>query len=421
MRLAQHAIYRALRPRWLVALALLAVTATAGAQVATGAYQGPLVPDPRLHAIEAEPVWRDRHDGPSAVVTETAVVYLREGRLVATEFASGWQQWSYGSGLTGPFRRFADMVVVADEGRVTALDATDGSERWSATVADRPVRFLAESGSRLIAGSGVGAYQALELATGRPSHAFNVPSVSELAYSDQELVIFRSHHGEPGVAWFHAHSATSGAELWRGRGWRSLLAVAEGRVYFLNLPAAGSGARFSVSVVDAQRGTRLDHWQYEFGEQRAEWHASTDNAVRLTPDALFATDPAGQQVYVFPHGGAALPTASYGVPGATFLTGPHLGLLFFEGVDHTLEAVALADGSTVNYLFAGARISRLDLNGTRAYVGRTDGTLLAVDLTNARLRYLVHTDGLGFGPTLAAGEYVVVQGATELLALEDLE
>lgn len=405
----------------MVALALLAFVAAAGAQVATAAYQGPVVPDPRLFAIEAEPLWRDRHDGPSAVVTETAVVYLREGRLVATEFASGWQQWSYGSGLTGPLRQFADMVVVAEEGRVTALNAADGTERWSATVADLPVRVLAASGPTLIAGSGVGGYQALHLATGRQSHSFNVPSGSELVYSDEEIVIFRVHQGEPGVAWFHAHAATTGAELWRGRGWRSLLSVAEGRAYFLNLPGADSGARFSVTVVDAQLGTRLEHWQYEFGAELAAWHVSTATAVILTPDALYATDPAGQRVYGFPHGGAAAPTASYGVPSATFLTGPHLGLLFFEGADHTLEAVALADGRTVHYLFAGARISRLDLNGTRAYVGRTDGTLLAVDLTTARLRYLVTTHGLGFGPTLTAGEYVVVQGATEVLALEDLK
>ena len=99
MRSVRHVTPRALRPRWVVALALLAFVAAAGAQVATAAYQGPVVPDPRLFAIEAEPLWRDRHDGPSAVVTETAVVYLREGRLVATEFASGWQQWSYGSGI----------------------------------------------------------------------------------------------------------------------------------------------------------------------------------------------------------------------------------------------------------------------------------------------------------------------------------
>src|SRR5690554_6922846 len=77
-------------------------TQAPGQQIQATSYQGPLRPDPHLYAVEAAPAWRDRLDSPTALVTGTAVVYLRNGRLVATELSSGWQQWAYGSGLTGP-------------------------------------------------------------------------------------------------------------------------------------------------------------------------------------------------------------------------------------------------------------------------------------------------------------------------------
>lgn len=406
------------------ALLALTFTFTASAQLPTDSYQGPLLPDPSLLARRAEPVWRDRLDSPTAVVTESAVVYLRDGRLVATELASGWQQWSYGSGLTGPLLQAEDLVILADGGRVTALDAADGTQRWSTQVTELPVRFLETTGTVLVAGSGAGGYLVLDLRTGAPSHTFDVPGVARLVQLGPEVAIFSADYGEPNVRWYHAYSTSTGEELWRGRGWLRLLGVMDGRAYLLNQPAPGStaaDARFSVSVVDATRGTRSEHWQYEFGELLDAWHLSADTSLRLTGEALYVTDPRGGRVFSFPHGGAGEPTATYAAASGAYRAGPYLNLLFFEGEDHNLLAAALDGGRIIEYLFPGTLISRLDLVGTRAYVGRADGTHVAVDLTNARVRHLLRTNGTGFGPTLTAGGYVVVQGSAEVLVLEAVE
>lgn len=406
-------------------LVLLALAFTASAQPPTDSYQGPLRPDPNLFALTAEPVWRDRLDSPTAVVTESAVVYLRDGRLVATELASGWQQWSYGSGLTGPLLQAADLLIIAEGGRVTALDAEDGTQRWSTQVTDLPVRYMETTGAALIVGSGSGGYHVLDLRTGAPSHAFDVPGTARLVHVGDAVVIFSADYGEPNVRWYHAYSTSTGAELWRGRGWLRLLKVADDRAYLLNQPApdntAAPDARFSVSVVDATRGVRVEHWQYDFGEQLDAWHLSEDTSLRLTGETLYVTDPRGGRVFAFPHGGAVKPTATYTAGSGAFRAGPHLGLLFFEGEDHNLLAAALDGGRLIEYLFPGTRIARLDLVGARAYVGRTDGTHVAVDLTNARIRYLLPTGGAGFGPTLTAGAYVVVQSTAEVLVLEAVE
>lgn len=408
-----------------VLVCLLVGILAATAQAQSASYQGPLLPDPNLFALQARPVWRDRLDSPTAVVTDSAVVYLRDGRLVATELAGGWQQWSYGSGLTGPILLASDMVLLAEGDRVTALDAGDGTPRWSTEVTERQLRFMDVSGPTLIVGSGAESYTALDLASGRTVHTFDVPGVSSPAYVDDQLAIFSAHHGEPNVHYYHAFDAATGAESWSGRGWVRLLAVEEGRAYFLNQQSATADphpARFSVSVVDSLTGIRVGHWQYDFAGELAAWSPTDDVTVVLTAEAVFASNLFGTQVFRFPLGGSSEPTGLYQVPGGgEFRAGPHLGLLFFEAHDHSLVATSLTDATTTEYLFAGTQLSRLDLIGTRAYAGRTDGTLLAVDLGNARIRYLLRAGGTGFGPTLSAGAYAVVQSTTELLVLEALE
>lgn len=401
------------------------------AQGPTSSYQGPLLPDPRLRAVETVPVWRDRLDNPTALVTDTAVVYLRDGRLVATELSSGWQQWAYGSGLTGPLllaradgaqgEGAEDRVIVAEGGRVTALNATTGAHLWSTEVTALPVHYLQLSGEALLVGSGA-EFTLVELGSGRTLHELTVAGSSEPLHADGGVVIFRSWHGEPGVQLFHAFSTSTGQELWQSRAWARLLGVEEGRAYLLNqLGSPSSEERFSLSVVDVRSGVRLEHWSYGMGGAGPAPADGSGARFMLTDDALYLVLGASGTVHRFPRGGAEAPAATYApTPSGAFLTGPHLGLLFFESDDHSLVAARVSDGTVVRYLGAGTPISRLDLVDRRAYVGRTGGTFVALELDTARLRYMLATGGVGFGPTLRAGAYLVVQGSSELLVLEAL-
>lgn len=399
------------------------------AQAPTSWYQGPHRPDASLHAIEITPVWRDRQDGASAVVTESAVVYLREGRLVATELASGWQQWSYGSGIVGPVRLVQGLVIVAETGRITALDSASGQPVWSADWSGPPIQVMEATEQVLVVGSGAGGYQTLSPRTGALLQRFEAPGPGQLAHVGDGLLLLAAVYGEPGVRWYHAYDLESGEELWRGRGWQRLLGVHQGLVYLLNqappaTPPASevTEARFSVSVVNAATGVRVEHWQYDFGGAVQEWLPLQSARAVLTDDALFVSNTAGNGAFRFALGGATAPTATYQVPGGgAFRAGPYQGLLFFEGSGHRLLAAPVSGGSITEYLFEGTQLSRLDLLDLRAYMGRTDGTFLAVDLATARVRYLLRTSGTGFGPTVDAGAYVVVQTTSEVLVLEDVE
>ncbi|MFA7460429.1 MAG: PQQ-binding-like beta-propeller repeat protein [Trueperaceae bacterium] len=408
------------RQRALLALVLALLLGAAGvhAQVTTSWYQGPVLPEPQLQAMQVRPVWRDQVDAANAVVTDTGVVYLRGGRLVATELASGWQQWSYGSGLTGPLTLVLDTVLVAEGGSVTALDAHTGEVRWTTHVSDLPVRSLMRSGDALLVTSGTTATSALlDLRSGHADHWLNLPAPGAPAFVADDVVLFSVSSGEPASLWYHAFDPRSGRELWRGAGWRQVLAVEQGLVYMLNQGGVVE-AGFSISVVDAVTGNRVDHWRYEFGGRVAAWVPGSGR-LTLTGEALYVTDASGERVFRFPRGGAQAPVASYRVEGSRFLVGPHLGLLFFEGVDSgQLTARSSHDGRLIGYLGPGANVSRLDLSGTTAYVGRTDGTFLALDLRTARAHYLLSSGGTGFGATVEAGDYVVVQSSSEVLVLE---
>lgn len=410
---------------WAAGLALLIVfIGSAFAQVATDRYQGPYRPDPELAAIQARPVWRDHQDGANALVTATAVVYLRDGRLVATELTSGWQQWAYGSGIVGPIRLVGNMVVVAEAGRISALNAADGKVLWTTEISLPAVDYMEVSGSMLLVGSGAAGYQVLQLPSGALTHTFAAPGSARPVHLDEGLVVLSAYDYESGTLWFHGFAAADGVELWRGKGWQRLLAVREGMAYFLNQagPArAATDAHFSVSVVNAATGTRADHWQYDFGGVLEAWQPTPEVKAVLTDDALYVSDSSGHGAYRFHLGGAVEPDAAYDVPDGVLIAGPYRGLLFFESSAHELFAVTVDGDNVYRYLNAGTRVSRLDLMGTRAFVGRTDGSFLAVDLSNARARYMLSTGGLGFGPTLDAGAFVVVQGNAELLVVEAVE
>ena len=407
-------------PALVVALLLLGA-AVVQAQSVTSWYQGPVLPEPQLQAVQVRPVWRDQVDAANAVVTDTGVVYLRGGRLVATELASGWQQWSYGSGLTGPLTLVLDTVLVAEGGSVTALNARTGEVRWTTRVSELPVRRLLPSGSALLVASGDASEGAvLDLRSGRVEYSLDLPVPGAPAFVAEDLVLFAASSSDPGSRWYYAYDPRTGRQLWQGTGWRQVLAVEQGLVYMLNQSGVAESG-FSVSVVDATTGSRVDHWRYEFGGRVVTWEPGS-GWVGLEGEALYVADASGERVFRFPRGGARAPAATYRVEGGRFLVGPYLGLLFFEGVHSGhLTARSVQDGRLIQYLGPGAKVSRLDLLGMNAYVGRTDGTFLALDLRTARARYLLSSGGTGFGATVAAGEYVVVQGSSEVLVLEDPE
>ena len=97
----------------LASIVLATVLAAASPAGLAASSQGPTVPvNLSTSARRVRPLWRDRLDlrfegfgrvGVSLVAAEGRVFYLRNGRLVAAELATGRRIWSYGKGLGGLF------------------------------------------------------------------------------------------------------------------------------------------------------------------------------------------------------------------------------------------------------------------------------------------------------------------------------
>ena len=397
----------------------------AAAQGSRSAYQGPVLEDPALHAPEALPLWRDRLDAPTAVVAGGTVIYLRDGRLIAAAVTTGTRLWTHGSGLNGPLAYADGRVVVAQDDRVVALNARDGQPDWVHEVDEAPVRHLQVHGDVLIIAGGTAGGAVLDVATGALRYRLDVPGAGTPVHVGEDLLVWRASYGEPHALYLHAFDLATGEPLWRTSGRRALLAIENSMAYLLDetRPAAPGDAppEIRIFVINAATGEQRARWTYRTDADAVDWRPLAGSAVILTNDAVLVESSDGEQVVRFPRGGADAPTAAYAVRGGgSYLTGPFLDVLFFETSDGRLLATHLADGRTVDYLPPGTPFSRLDLIGRRAYAGRTDGTFLSVGLDTARPRYLLRTEGFGFGETLDAGSHVIVQGSTELLVVEDL-
>lgn len=394
------------------------------AQTSRSAYQGPVQEDPALHAPKVRPLWRVRLDAPTAVVADGTVYYLRDGRLVAATMATGARLWTHGSGLNGPLAYADDRVLVAQDDRVVALNAHDGQPEWVHEADATPVRHLEVHGDALVVAGGAAGGTVLDVATGALRYRLDVPGAGTPVHVGEDLLVWRALYGEPHALHLHAFDLATGEPLWRTPSRGALLAIENGLAYLLDESTRptprDAPPEVRIDVIDARTGERRARWVYGIDTDTIDWRPLSGAAVILTHDAVLVESSDGEQVVRFPRGGADAPTATYAARGGgSFLTGPFLDLLFFETSDGRLLAVHLPEGRTIDYLPSATPLSRLDLIGRRAYAGRTDGTFLAVDLDTARPRYLLRTEGFGFGETLDAGPYVVVQGSEELLVVED--
>lgn len=391
-----------------------------GAQEAPASYQGPVLPDPTLQALQVEPVWRDKLDSPTAIVAEGAAIYLRDGRLVATELATGWQNWSYGAGLEGPLAHAGDLVLVAEgDGTVTALAAATGTREWSADTVTSAGVYFAVAGDAVLVANAAGAV-VLDLASGELRLRLEADGGLVPVHFGPTLTVMRSTQGEPQQTSFLGFDPSSGELRWRVAGVRALLEVGEEHARFFAPRGVGSteeGALFMVTTVDLQTGEQQEEWEYRFDTPTP----AGVNRVFVADGSVWAVSPDEREVHRFPEGGAAAPSATYrGLLGGEFRVGPLQGFLLFESEEGSLYATREGSPLLTPHLPVGARLSRLDVVRGRLYAGRVDGTFLAVDVATARPRYLLSTDGHGFGPTLSAGPFVVVQGDAEIFVVEDL-
>lgn len=431
-------------------LALLLLTSSVGATAPVRGYQGPIFDDPAFSAIELTPKWRAPLDSPSAVLLGEALFYLSAGSLVAAEVTSGEELWRYGSSLAGPLATTAGLVLVGGQD-LTALHADSGNVAWRYRhegMSVRTIKAFAEAGAASIVISGhYGEGGAVLNLDGSLRFRVDVPGIGGPTLVEDGILHWQASYGEPHFENVLAFDLNSRKRLWQVGRASGPLAVRDGIAFLLDSDwsqqAGRTPATQELLLVNARSGTEVGRWRYG-GTGLADYVPADTQRMHFFDDHVYIVRRGGGAVAELPLGGAHEPSRifapMYG-PG-TYRLGPlsdrlwaaaanaRQGLLLFETSIHEVRGVTVPraggtpqdaaatprrSGTDNTYTGPGAPISRLDVHGGTLYVGRTDGTLTAVDLGSAHRRYFVTAGGFGFGPVLAAAGGMILQTTDEVM------
>ncbi|HZI45510.1 MAG TPA: PQQ-binding-like beta-propeller repeat protein [Ilumatobacter sp.] len=245
---------------------------------------------------------------PSSPAVGAGAVYVgtRDGHFVAVDASTGRQRWRFTTGQLMPWPwghesgdvytsspTFVDGTVFfgAGDGRVYAVDATTGKEKWRAATTGRVRSSPAVDASRVYVGSADGRVYAFDRATGAARWKFDTEGVK--LESKNFGYDRRTVQSSPAVVngtvfigardgWLYALDAATGAERWRFDhkiSWvNTSPAVLDGVVY------AGSSDGQFVQAVDAASGKEL--WRTTTG--------TTWSSPAVAGDVIYAGDGQGR-------------------------------------------------------------------------------------------------------------------------------
>jgi outer membrane protein assembly factor BamB len=290
---------------------------TDGDVISSPAVVGPTVyvgsGDGRLYALDRRSGTKKwAFDAGNAIHSSPAVgggavfIGTRNGQFFAVDAATGKQRWKVATGALMPWPwghesgdvytsspTFVDGIVFfgAGDGRVYAVDAATGKEKWHAATAGRVRSSPAVDASRVYVGSADGRVYAFDRATGALKWKFDTEGVK--LESGKFGFDRRTVQSSPAVSngmvfvgardgWIYAIDAASGTEKWRFDHKVSWIntspAVINGVVY-----AGSSDAQF-VQALDAASGKEL--WRATTG--------TTWSSPSVAGDLIFDGDGQGR-------------------------------------------------------------------------------------------------------------------------------
>ncbi|MBB6097233.1 outer membrane protein assembly factor BamB [Deinobacterium chartae] len=424
-------------------LAALLLGGPSQAQTApVASYQGPITQDPAAQVRERQPLWRvtlqPQPEDPLAarsVIGNGRVYYLDGGRLHARGLADGRVRWTYGSGLEGPLTYASGgRVILNVGGQIVALQADSGRVVWKVPLKSRAYHLEAR-GSDVFATTAE-AGLAIDAASGQVRWRLEETELQGIAGVARGVLLWSAYQGEPHFSATYGVDLQSGQKLWRLGRTAGPLAIEGDNAVLLDAGWLGNDDLASTAIViDLRSGREVGRRSFRADFSCDGMYSRSTGELRFSGATAYVTERCGTRVAQYPAVGGREPQLRFSAPyGAVFRAGPVQGLLLFETRDGSLLGIPTAGRQPVSYNgvsmptgpgrslgLYGHPLSRLDVFGKRLYVGTTDGLFYATDLDTRRTRYFVRTRPQGFGPTLKAGPYLLLQTPGELLVVQDLE
>jgi len=383
----------------------------------------------------AKPVWTadigqpnaDVFEYPAITVAEGAVLYVRQGVLTARNAASGKALWTFGKKLQpGSIQVSGAYIYVYDDGgAVYRVNRSTGKgERFyqltdPATKKGQAITGLSLSAANnALYASSSGALVSIRLSDGkmnwRNGDIFSPTAPKQVG---DTLLIDTFESGAITVGTTYAVDPQTGKTKWRLAGSHSALLHADGgELYFQDQwPDIDGGNAVKLDVVSLASGEIVRTLSYPSLQSNGGAPYYGYSKLAIDGDDLYiGTNGIG----VYRYGLHADPL--YAKPAllsdsGNWVAGPYNGKLIFENADRLgLHARKIFDNAPVSYGGANNPIGRLDMIDTGLFVGQTDGTVYALNVTTGKALLRYDTGARNYGAFQTAVGTLLVQAEGKL-------
>ncbi|NBD24045.1 outer membrane protein assembly factor BamB family protein [Paenibacillus glycinis] len=416
----------------ILALALLggATTVLADGRGGHASYIGSNADSP-VQVPDAAALWSQAMDKPAgdylmsggvAATDGERVFFLQNGRLTAVQASTGKVLWTTGSQLKAPLLVDGGHVfAMSEDGRAIAAEAKTGRKLWAARVPVRDARELyAYEGQLYVQSADVTAFRIADGAYLWKQGEF----YGELMFHGGYMLAAQFVSGAYSYDVLHAYDCKTGKQAWELQN-EGLPIDARGNILL---------SERQQTIFDHVLLTTLDSIDLKTGKI-VKTRVYNPEGVNTAKEDFYGPGQAwmqgddvyiayGKTVYRYPLFADSVLTrpdsyVAQGSAGLRYAAGPFDGrLLYSDG--EGIYGVKLANKIPVFYNAGLSNpIARFDLIGHGMYVAQTDGRLVAMDLITAKPLVQVRTGARVFGPTLKAGDVIIVQANGKLIAIKE--
>ncbi|GIP30244.1 hypothetical protein J23TS9_53740 [Paenibacillus sp. J23TS9] len=358
---------------------------------------------------------------PSAVTAgQGRVYYIAGGKLIAKAAATGKTLWSFGTGLGDA--AIADsngtaLYVGAKDGSIYRVDAATGQGARIYRAPSGQMPSVSVDGGTLYVFAG-GSLISVDLATGKEKWR-NQDGKSLPQRVGGTLLSGAVESGAITVYTTYAIDPATGKTLWRLSGDHSGLLKSEGdKLYFQDQWPNADYVETSANIdeVDVKTGKITASKKFV---------AKTEGGSPVYPPSKVVMDGndvyaavAGEGVYRFNYDtDPAVVKPELIADRGEFIAGPYNGKLFFLNEDNRgIHARKVVDRSMVYYNGPDNPASRIDMIQSGLFVGQTDGTVYALNVSTGKALFRVQTAARSYGAFQVESGMLLVQAEGQLYA-----
>ena len=400
----------------------------------------------------AKPLWSvtlgesasfDERDKRSAAM-DGSVFYLQNGQLQAASLRTGKVFWKRGKDLDAPLmvRNSAlggseVLAATKQTGVVYSFDAASGKVRWtyktgqsSGSSEIRVVQHMTTDGQNVYlvtrGAMSLSRLTALDARTGKvlwsQKQAF---FRDEVHVTDSLLIVGVVEDGALTTNTFYAYDKKSGKQRWKLSGsYGSVLTFRAGKLYVPRAYPYAASDQYEVEldVIDMQTGKVLQTNTYVPLVNSQEPLVNGGKQLRVDGDDLYIQSSRGILHVVDllddtdKKGTVLLDTARHQM---RWLAGPHAGRLYmWDDAGQRMTFLKTATLQTLGVVGPRNPISQLQLVQAAAFVGQSDGELVAMNVLTGNSAFRFQTGGSEFAPFQVSGKTLLVETDERLFAFE---